>query len=259
MEQDNMKALTKTFDILDVFLHGSEELSVTEVSRELGLNITTVSRIMMKLEKRGYLKQIEKRGKYSLGNIFLEFSGIVKSRLKIRDVAMPKLLELSRRVKESTMLAVWDGRVGVITESFHDTKYTNSPLKVVPDEGITMPLYCTSVGNIFLANMSDSELKGYFNVTKLEQRTPKTLIDPQILIQQISRIKREGVAFDNEEYALGVRGAAAGLYNSEGKVVGSIAVLAPSVRMSISEIQNIAPVVKAFAMEISRQLGYRKA
>ena len=257
-EQDNMKALTKTFDILDVFLHGQEELSVTEVSRLLDLNKTTVSRIMLRLEKRGYLKQIEKRGKYSLGTIFLEFSGIIKSRLKIRDIAIPHLYELSRRVQESTILAVWDGRRTVITESFHDL-IVGSPLKVVPDEGISMPLYCTCLGKIFLASMSDDDLREYFKETKLERRTPKTIIDAQKLSQQVARTRKEGVALDDEEYAVGVRGIAAGLYNVDGKAVGSIGILAPSARMSIDGMQQIGPAVKDSAMLISKQLGYHEA
>jgi IclR family KDG regulon transcriptional repressor len=256
-EQDNMKALTKTFDILDVFLHGQEELSVTEMAKLLALNKTTVSRIMLRLEKRGYLKQIEKRGKYSLGTIFLEFSGIIKSRLKIRDIAIPHLYELSRLVQESTILAVWDGRGTAITESFHDT-IVSSPLKVVPDEGISMPLYCTCLGKIFLASMSDDELQEYLKNTRLEQRTTNTIIDARKLSQQIARIRKEGVALDDEEYAVGVRGIAAGLYNVDSKVVGSIGILAPSARMSVGGMQQIGPPVKNSAIMISKQLGYRE-
>jgi IclR family transcriptional regulator, KDG regulon repressor len=258
MEQDNMKALTKTFDILGVFLRGQEEFSVTEVAKLLSLNKTTVSRIMLKLEKRGYLKQIEKRGKYSLGTIFLEFSGIIKSRLKIRDIAIPHLFELSRQIQESTILGVWDGRSTIITESFHDTIVIGSPLKVVPDEGTSMPLYCTCLGKIFLASLSEEGLQAYFKDTSMERRTPRTITDAYTLNQQISRIKVEGIALDDEEYAVGVRGIAVGLYNIDNRVVGSIGALAPSARMSISALQDHAPLMKRSALAISKQLGYRE-
>jgi IclR family KDG regulon transcriptional repressor len=257
MEQDNMKALTKTFDLLDLYLHGQSELSVTETAKILGLNKTTVSRIMLRLEKRGYLKQVEKRGRYTLGTIFLEFSGIIKSRLKIRDIAIPHLFGLSQRVQESTILAVWDGRGTVITESFHDSVVMGSPLKVVPDEGISMPLYCTCLGKIFLADMTDEALQEYFKNTKLEQRTSRTIIDPLKLDQQISKIRKEGIALDDEEYAVGVKGIAAGLCNIEGRTVGSIGILAPSARMSISGLQKNSTLLKETALAISKQLGYR--
>ncbi len=158
MQQENMKSLAKTFDILELFLGDKDELAVTEVSRLLSLNKTTVSRIMSKLTKRGYLRQNGLRGKFALGTMFLEYSGIIKKRLKIRDIAIPHLFDLSRKVQESAMLAVWDPKGYAITETFHASDSSNSPLKVVPDEGVTMPLYCTCLGKIFLAQFSDAEL-----------------------------------------------------------------------------------------------------
>jgi IclR family transcriptional regulator, KDG regulon repressor len=257
IEQENMKSLAKTFDILEMFLKGPEEISVTEVSRKSGLNKSTCGRIMSKLVKRGYLKQIESRGKYSLGTIFLEYSGIIKSRLKLRDIAMPHLFELSRQSKETAMLAVCERGGSVITESFHDAAYLNSPLKVVPDEGISMPLYCTCLGKIFLANMTEDEIKEYYQNTKFEKRTANTLVTPQKINQQLKEIKKDEFAFDNEEYALGVRGVASALKNIEGEIVGSIGIVAPSVRMSVNDMPKLKPLVKSFALEISRQMGYR--
>jgi IclR family transcriptional regulator, KDG regulon repressor len=259
MQEENMKSLVKTFDILEIFLHGPEEISVTDISKTLGLNKTTVSRIMLKLTNRGYLRQVEVRGKYTLGTIFLEYSGILKSRMKIRDIAVPFLIELSRKVKESTMLAVWDTRntTSVITESFHDTAYLNSPLRVVPDEGISMPFYCTCLGKIFLASKSKTELQAYLKSNKLERLTPNTIVDIEEISKQILEIKRTGVSYDNEEYHLGVRGVAVPLFNNEEITVGSISIVAPSVRMSPSSIQGFVPLLEGYASEISRQLGYR--
>jgi DNA-binding IclR family transcriptional regulator len=254
MQEENMKSLAKTFDILELYLGGKDEFAVTEVSKLLKLNKTTVSRIMSKLTRRGYLRQNELRGKYSLGTIFLEYSGIIKKRLKIRDIAIPHLFELSRKAKESTMLAVWDGKGYAITETFHDTDYSNSPLKVVPDEGITMPLYCTCLGKIFLAAMSDSDVEEYFKGVKLDRRTPNTVVDIKTLEKQLVTIRQEGVAFDDEEYALGVRGVAAGLVSREGKIAGSIALVAPSVRLSLAGMQDLVPIVKAVAQEISKEI-----
>ena len=257
MEQENMKSLAKTFDILEIFLRGDEEISVTEISRKLNLNKTTVSRIMLKLVKRGYLKQVEKRGKYSLGTIFLEFSGLIKNRLKIRNMALPYLIELSHRLKESTMLAVWDKGECIVTESFHDTTTSTSMLKVVPDEGTNMPLYCSCLGKIFLAEMPEVDLAGYFNKVKLERRTSNTIVDRNIIIRQLKQIREQGTAYDNEEYALGVRGVAAGIYNNEGKIAGSIGIVVPSVRLRDEEKEKFIPMVKSVALEISKQLGYR--
>ncbi len=253
-----MKSLVKTLDILETFLHGPDELSVTEVSRALGLNKATVSRIMLKLAGRGYLRQNDRRGKYSLGAVFLEYSGIIKKRLKIRDIAMPYLFALSGKVRESTMLAVWNRRdtASVITETFHDAACLDSPLRVVPDEGITMPLYCTCMGKALLAGLPENELQAYFQRVKLERYAPGTVTEERAIREELARIRCEGVAFDDEEYAMGVRGVTAALVNGEGDTSGSIGVIAPSARLSLPALRELAPLVKSCADNISRQMGY---
>jgi IclR family KDG regulon transcriptional repressor len=256
MQEENMKSLAKTFDILELFLKGNFNLSVTEISKILNLNKTTVSRILSKLEKRGYLRQVEKRGKFVLGTIFLEYSGIVKSHLRLREIALPYLFELNRLVKESVIIAVWDRREDVITETFHEANYTESPLKVVPDEGISIPLFCTCLGKIILADMSEDELNGYFKNNTLTQRTPKTIVDAETLKKQLITIRQEGIAFDDEEYAVGVRGIAAGIKNSERKIVGSVGILAPSARQSRRKMLEFSMILKEYANNISGQLGY---
>jgi IclR family transcriptional regulator, KDG regulon repressor len=256
VQEENMKSLAKTFDILDLFLKGHNALSVTEISKILNLNKTTVSRILSKLQKRRYLRQVEKRGKFILGTIFLEFSGIVKSQLKIREIALPFIFELNRLVKESVIIGVWDRREDVITETFHEANNTESPLKVVPDEGISIPLFCTCLGKIFLADMSEDELKNYFINHTLEKRTPKTIVDIENIKKQLVTIRKEGFAFDGEEYALGVNGIAAGIKDSEGKVSGTLGILAPSARQSYAKMLEFTPTLKDFAYNISKQMGY---
>lgn len=257
MQEENMKSLAKTFDILDLFLKGDYILSVTEISKILNLNKTTVSRILSKLEKRGYLRQVEKRGKFILGTIFLEFSGIVKSQLKLREVAVPFLYQLNRLVKESVIIGVWDRREDVITETFHEASYTESPLKVVPEEGISIPLFCTCLGKIILADMSEDELNNYFLNNTLQQRTPKTVVNIENIKKQLVTVRKEGIALDSEEYALGVNGIASGIKDSQGKIAGSVGILAPSARQSRAKMQEFAPVLKEFALNISKQMGYQ--
>jgi len=258
VQEENMKSLAKTFDILDLFLKGNYSLSVTEISTILSLNKTTVSRILSKLENRGYVRQVEKRGKFVLGTIFLEFSGIVKSHLRLREVALPFLFELNQLVKESVIIAFWNMREDVVTETIHETSYTESPLKVVPDEGISIPLFCTCLGKIILADMSEDELNKYFQNNTLTRRTTKTITNIESLKKQLDVVRNEGIAFDDEEYAIGVIGIASGIKDSEGKIAGSVGILAPSARQSTTRMMEFAPVIKKYAYDISRQLGYNE-
>jgi len=248
-----MEAIKKTFAVLELFLNNKEEISLLELSRLSGINKTTVSRITSALVKLGYLKQREKRGKYSLGTKFLDFSGFVKTRIKIRDIAIPHLIKLGQLVKESVMVAIWDGREAITHETFH----ANHFLKVAPDEGTRIPLHSTAVGKVIIADMSEEEFQRYFHENALEQYTSNTITDLNDLKKHIIIVKQEEVAFDDEEYALGVRGVAAALRNNDDSVIGAIGVLGPSVRLTRARMREIVPAVKSCALEISKELGYK--
>jgi len=70
----SMKSLEKTLTILKIFLDNKAEMSLSEISTLSGLNKTTVYKIVSTLVKYDYLRQKEKKGKYSLGTIYLNFN-----------------------------------------------------------------------------------------------------------------------------------------------------------------------------------------
>jgi IclR family KDG regulon transcriptional repressor len=252
-----MKSLLKALDVLELFWLHYDKLSLSEMASLSHHSKASIFRIVSTLVKRGYLQQEKKRGKYSLGNVFLEFSGIIKGNAEIRDVAISYIIELSHFVKESVIIAIWDGKNSVITETFHQTSYSTGPLKIIPEEGTTIPLYCTSLGKIILANMSDEECARYFNSVRLEKRTPNSIVDVSILKAQFPDIKSENISYDDEEYVLGVRSVASGIRDEHKNIVGAICSIVPSVHLSRDSLKKMAPTVRSFAMRISIALGYR--
>jgi IclR family transcriptional regulator, KDG regulon repressor len=255
----SIKSLNKAFDILDAFLANSGDLSLTEIAKITGINRPTATRIVSNLVKRGYLRQREKRGKYSLGLVFLNFSGVVKRDIKLRDIAEPYLLNLSARVDETIIIGYGNGIDGIFTETFHTQSQRNRVLKIIPDEGANLPLHCTCLGKIFLADLSEPEMRKYFSQKLFQRYTGNTILDIEKLRSELYNIKQNGTAFDNEEYAQGVVGVGAGIRNNEGHLVGAIAMLAPSARLNLAKLKEFTPVIKTCAAEISSEMGYKVA
>jgi IclR family KDG regulon transcriptional repressor len=252
-----MKSLEKTLDILKIFLDNKEEMSLSEISNLSGLNKTTVYKIVSTLVKYDYLRQKEKKGKYSLGTIYFRFSGLIKKRLWFRDVATPYLMKLSRDTNELVILAYGDGTERVFAEIFSDVSPSHSILSIIPQEGSGMPIHATGLGKIMLANMSDEQLRNYFNSKVRKRYTPNTITDINDMKNQIAEVKKEGVAFDDEEFCIGVRGVAAGVKDADGKLVGSLSIVAPLFRLTHARMHELATDVKKCAQEISRELGFK--
>ena len=247
-----MKVIERTLSLLDLFLGDTSEMSLDEITENSGINKYTVRRMVSTLIKCGYLKQVKKRGKYSLGVKLLDFGGALRINSIMVPIANPYLIELSEKVLESVQMAVWDGiRIFLCRPIL-----TLHPLRVVPHEGTRLAMHATSLGKALIAEWPEEDLSGYLS-NKLERYTPNTITDYRELKKHLSTIRKEGVAYDHEECYAGVGGVGAALKNSEGNVVGAISLYGPITRMDKKKMKEDASLVRECALNISRELGYR--
>jgi len=91
----------------------------------------------------------------------------------------------------------------------------------------------------------------------LPRYTENTITDVSKLKQELSIIKREGIAIDNEEFVPGVKCVATPIKDANGNVVAAASISGPSGRLSSERVQEIKPLVKGCGLEISRATGYR--
>jgi DNA-binding IclR family transcriptional regulator len=249
-----MTSLQKIIDILELFLGDDEELSISELSRLSGIHKSTINRIATYLVKRDYLKQFEKRGKYSLGMKFLDYSALIKKRVKIREIALHHLTQLRNLIAESCMLIVWDGKKATLLDTIHCA----SILRATPDENTVVPLHVTSAGKIFLANMSNEELDEYLFSREIKKKyTEYSVTSPAKLKKEIKTIKKDNIAYDVEELNIGLSSVAAGIRDINENIVGVVAVIGPIARLPLKKLREIAPKVKKCADDISSDLGSR--
>jgi IclR family transcriptional regulator, KDG regulon repressor len=249
-----MQSITKALNILGLFLSGKDELAPGEIAQLLGMKQANVSHIIATLVDRGFLKQRKKRGKYSLGVRFLDISGVMGKAGCNQDNSIGYLLELSRLVNGSVYLTVWYGSDILLSKAID---YYNDEFKINPDEWAHMPLHSTCVGKIILASMNEKDLKKYFSSKPLEKSTPNTIVDIERMKEHLELVKREGIAFEDEESQLGVRGMAAGIKNDAKEIVGAIFVIHPSIQPTHDMIEKIILPMKTCALKISIELGYR--
>jgi IclR family KDG regulon transcriptional repressor len=248
-----MKTLQKATKVLELFLSDKAEWSLSELSEMSGLHKASINRIVSFLVKAGYLNQRGRRGKYSLGMKFLDFSGVIKNRISIREIAMPYLTKLGQQFEESVFMAVCNGEKAVLIETIHSSQL----LRAVQVEGAILSLHSTAAGKLFLAGMTEEGLERYCNSTGLERHTPYTITNLDDLKTQLRIIEKEGVAIDEEEHVIGVSCVAAGIKDSMGRLVGAIGVIGPTTRLANERLREVKQVVKTYGLEISRKLSWR--
>jgi IclR family transcriptional regulator, KDG regulon repressor len=246
-----MKTVSRIFDILEVVAANDVgELRLSEICEATGLRKATVNRIVTAMVKRGYMKQGKKRGKYSLNTKLISFNLQNQSYRVLQHIVSPYILRLSELIGESTILAI---RQGDTTRAIL-TKNDIHPLTVNADQISENPMYATSIGKILLAFDSPEELKQYLKTTKLKKFTPNTITDANHLKTHLNMIKREGVAYDDEEFNLGIKGFAVPIRDKDDKESIALGILGPSVRLTRETITRILPEVKLCAKEISNAI-----
>ena len=247
-----MKSLDRTFTVLNVFLTGKTELSLSEIAQLSNLNKPTAWRICSAAVKYGYLIQQKKRGNYFLGTIYIAFNRVLTSDLYARRIMVPQLRELSEDIGELITVAYNSGLEDLYPESFG---IQSSKLGVINKEH-RLPLNATSLGKIFLAELSEKELENYFKNKRIIQHTPKTIVDLEQMKKHLVRIRKTGIAFDDEEWGEGIKSIAAGVRGQNNSIIAAICTEVPSVRMSVSRMNALALKIKECADNISQDLGF---
>lgn len=246
-------ALDKGLALLDIVAGATDSISLTEAWDQFGGDKATVFRLLSTLQRRGYVTQDPDTKKYSLGSKGLELSGVFYRGLHLPRLARPYLSELARATGETCHLG-YLGR-GVVV--FIDRIASEQPLTVSSNVGGQEPLHCTALGKALLAHQSAEYVEHFLRTQPLTQYTPQTIVDKMRLVQEFENVRRDGVAFDDEEYQVGVRCIAAPVFNALGAVLGSIGISGPSSRLTKERVKQRARTVRHIAQSLSGSLGFK--
>jgi len=239
-------------DILNLFGDPTPELGTTEIATALGLHKSTVAGLIYTLEANGYLAQNPVTRKYRLGYKLIERASVMLAHLEIRQVALPYLQELRDQFGETANMAILDGADMVYIERLLSPRVLGMRSEI----GKRMLAHSTALGKAILSCLPADEVQEFIKRNGLPAVTPKTITDPDKLIQELEKTRRRGFAVDDEENEPGGRCVAAPVFDHTGKPVAAISISAPAARLPLSEIPRVGERVRKAAAAISRSLGY---
>jgi DNA-binding IclR family transcriptional regulator len=225
------------------------ELSLTELAQHVGLHKSTVHRLLVTLERNGFVEQDGRTRRYGLGLAFLEFAHRAVDRLEVRRHALRVMHALAVESGESVYLSVLSGGQTVCVE------------EVVPPRGVTLgsnlgvalPLHRTGSGKCFLAWTDAATAEGLFG-----RGTDGTGPDWGALGAELARVRRAGFAVNDEETEPGVRYAAAPIFGSDGQVVATLSLGVPVLRGRPAAFARLCRAAVAAAGRVSASLGFRE-
>lgn len=232
--------------VLESFSTRDRELSAAELSRRSGLPRSTAHRLATEMTSVGLLEQTPD-GLYRLSMRLFEWGHLAVLADGLRESAAGHLADLANITRETVHLAVMEG---------HDVVYLdvirNSAAPFLNSRpGGRMPPSCTGVGKAILAH-SDPQLVEELIAAGLPKLTAHSVTDGAILRAQLKQVRRTGLAYDQQENAIGTICCAAPVFGVGGEVIGAVSVTG---RADHLRLDRVGMAVRSTAASISRAQG----
>jgi DNA-binding IclR family transcriptional regulator len=249
-QKSPIQVIERMMKLLEVLAEHPEPLGLKQVAQYAGLHPSTAHRILAAMAADRLVDRIEP-GAYRLGMRLLELGNLVKSRISVREMALPVMRELHAQTGETVNLTVRQDDEIVYVER---TSSGRSAMRVVHVVGTRAPLHVTAAGKLFLLEDGFSRLRDYARRTGLRALTKNSITALAQLERELERIQRQGWATDAEEAEVGVRCVAAAVRDDAGRLVAGLSISSPADRMKA----HWGPLVKEAAERIGRAIGHRR-
>ena len=192
-------SVDKCFGILDLIAKTKKPMGLSEISKALNYNKSTVFNVVHTLCDLGIL-EIRSDNKFRLGMVLYLLGRSAVKGPELVQMVHPFLEEINKKTKLSAFLGIRSGLRAVIMDKVDDA----FDIRISSEVGMRLPLLAGAGGKALLSQLSDPEIDAIISTNKLKKFTPHTCINKTKYRQAVIRVHEEGIAFDREEYIEGI-------------------------------------------------------
>jgi DNA-binding IclR family transcriptional regulator len=244
-----LTSLAKGLKLLLSLRDSSRSVSLTELSRDLGLNKVSALRILLTLEQHRFVEKNVHDKKYQIGsNAFYVGSGFILGgkRNKILQV----MGRLVHELKHTITLGVLDGASVLFIERVDGLER----VKVTVDIGSRVPAHSSAAGKALLAGLSDAEV-----MRRLKSIEVKPLINKPVNIKNVlaslTKVRQSGFAVNNEESTKGLIAVAVPIVGAVDSHLAALGAAFPAGTLKNTDEQKAVAIQLARGAEQIGSLG----
>ena len=240
-------ATETSFAVLS-YLKEQAGANVTEIATALGLSKSTVYNHLRTLNRLGYV--VQEHNTYHLGLKFLDLGNAARDRQELYEVAKAEIDDLVSSIGEHGYVMVEEMGRGVY---IYQSK-TARGIQTDSHIGTTVDLHATAVGKAYLAHLPEDRRSQLLDELDLAPRTGSTYTDRDRLEAELRAVRRQGIAFNNEERFVGLRAVGAPVLGPDDDVLAAISVSGPTTRLTGDRYRSEVPKK---VRETARIIGIR--
>lgn len=254
----SIQSVDRALKILQLFAK-NPQLGITEISRELNLSKPLTNKMVITLERNGFLKQDSNNRKYEVGYKAFE----VGNAYYTNNIGFNHLLENSylilRQLMEETMCTA---QLGVIERNDHlnvriiASKESSHVIKISASLGESIPVHVSSAGKCILAFSKSPGLIEKALSKPLEALTVHSITSKKSFSEELEKIRQQGYAVSNEEWSLEVLSIAAPVFNVLKNCIAAILISHP-VKISLAkDYDELIKHTQEHAYKLSKMIGF---
>jgi IclR family pca regulon transcriptional regulator len=248
-----VQSFARGLQVIRSFSAEAPRQTLSEVAARSGLTRAGARRILLTLQTLGYVSSEGKQ--FELTPRILDLGFAYLSTMPIWNLAEPVMDALATEVGESCSAAVLEGTdiVYVLRVSTH--KIMSISLGV----GSRLPAYCTSLGRVLLAGLSDAEVQSRIEASKPMALTRHTVTDAQELLTKVRSARKLGWCLVNQELEEGLISMAAAVTDRRGRTVAALNISGQANRSSAKVMQEtMLPALLRSAQTISHLVASQR-
>jgi DNA-binding IclR family transcriptional regulator len=237
--------------------HIAEGDSITNISRtarELGINRTTLLRLLHTLEAERFIEQRPEGMGWRIGIGLIGLTAQAFFSEDLVQTSVPVLGRLAENLSLSAHLGVLDGLEIVYLVRRVPNHTFASNIRI----GSRLPAHAANMGRIILANLPPPRVDRLYAGAVLKAVTPHTAVTPAQLHAQLDADRTAGLAWSDGNYEAGISSVAAAIFDATDTPVAALNVSGHAADFGgAARRAQIGASVQAAAHEISQRLGWR--
>ena len=250
--QKGAQALERGIAILQYLEKSGGSSSVSDISLNLDLPLSTTFRLLKVLQAADFVYQDSQLGWWHIGlGVFNVGAAYIHNR-DVLSVAGPFMRRLMLLSGETVNVAIRNGNEAVLIGQLE----CKSMVRMCAPLGSRLPLHASGAGKALLYPLAEEELMSIILQTGLQQFTPTTLVDMPTLLKDLEQARELGYTVDKEEHVVGLNCIASAIYDDVGSVA-AISISGPSSRLTEDRFVSQGELVRDTARDISTALGLK--
>ncbi|MDD9966727.1 MAG: IclR family transcriptional regulator [Myxococcales bacterium] len=238
--------VVRAFGILERLACSHEAMRLSAIARDVGLQRSTVHRMLGLLTGLGYVEQVAETGYYRATLKLWELGQGLIVEHPVKRVAAAFLLDLHRTTQETAALSILDGEEVL----FLDKIIAPRPAPFLTRVGSRVPAILTAGGKAMLSLSPDARSIAKRLVATTGREQGLTL---KGVLQELEDVRRQGYAVAS--YAPGVVAVAAPVMGRDGQGAAAISVSAPVQRLNAKKQAKIVECVLTTSAQIAERVG----